>query len=464
MSLLLFLLLCFAHIALSSSSQSLLHHLTSDRNLSFIFTSLHGLLRQLPNTLSPNGFSLAVGTIPAYTILYHARKDAGAIPRIDWLAFDAEMSYGIMGGQRGDTWLHTFATTRSVKVLVFDGMSAAIRTGGTLDSQMLFLYGKVPDEARNAGEPEWSDKPEFQRAAELCAWAQEHGGGEIEGFVRMNTGFEVLWCDFETLDSGLKLVSKLNVTALSSLSRRGLPWANAAGWEWIRSAAWHFTAPEQRVIPDYCRFFTFYDPAFVSFPSNLTTRKNLHRLTGVTKSDATAFKTQIAQSIHAITMPCSGLDWRRVTQDIMDRYGARIHELSLVSTVERAREIAFAGVMPFLGERGEQERCRSAYTKFLTDEMLSPQEHLLKDSVEIVLERICGLFLEVYFDDVRWREKARELMMWLDWGVWRSCGRCNEKEGEVCVPGPMWPVLGLMDWEEWEGMRCVNRSIVERHG
>lgn len=44
-----------------------------ERDAFYIFNSVHHLLRQWGNTLSPNGFSFTRGTIPVGTNLYHAR-------------------------------------------------------------------------------------------------------------------------------------------------------------------------------------------------------------------------------------------------------------------------------------------------------------------------------------------------------------------------------------------------------
>lgn len=51
----------------TSGDKALEHHAF------YIFNSVHHLLRQWGNTISPNGFSFTRGTIPAGTNLYHAR-------------------------------------------------------------------------------------------------------------------------------------------------------------------------------------------------------------------------------------------------------------------------------------------------------------------------------------------------------------------------------------------------------
>jgi len=436
------------------------------------------------------------------------------------VAFDAEMSYGIMGGRGGQTWLHTYVTTRDVRILIFDGMSAALQESGTLDSQDVFLNGWVngnlPREGSGPGGYRGQLRYEYIRAEKLCKWAGELGGGDIEGVVRMNTGFEMIWCDFEESESW-RLVSKLNVTAPAGKSQQmdmdapdeppppspgrpgygygppgdygggrgggGMPWDGATGWEWIRSATWHYSLPESRVIPDLCRFFTFYDPAFPSFPSHLTTpRDSSHRLVNVTKPDAAALKAKIGKSLLS-QEPCSGLDWRRVAQDVMDRYGGRVKELQLVLAdatsnatlkASEAGRLTFGAVMPFVAEsqrEGAQQRCALAYTEFIPSGSLSPQEVLLRDAVEAVVGRICKTFLDVYFGYLEdhgskkqlraWKEGVDELVDWLDWDMWRRCeGTCAWDE--VCAVA-MWPVLGMMDGRDWNQPRCVNSSVVN-HG
>jgi hypothetical protein len=298
----------------------------------------------------------------------------------------------------------------------------------------------------------------------------------------------MIWCDFEA-SASWRRVSKLNVTAPDRAQPPpprngwGVPWAGATGWEWIRSATWHYTRPESRVIPDLCRFFTFYDAGYASFPRGLRgPRDSSHRLLNVTARDAAAFRARIGRSLgsHA---PCSRVDWRRVAHDVVDRYGGRIRELQLVlaanattdvaATAADAGRLAFAAIMPFVSDSrraGAQRRCALAHTGAVPQDALSPQEALIRDAVETVAARICATFLHVYFDYLRgaaadeigaWRSEVDGLVAWLDWDVWRTCEPSCARN-EVCA-GALWPVLGRMDSEEWGRPRCVNSSVVE-HG
>ena len=70
-----------------------------------IFSSLRYLLQQWPNTFFPNGHSIVPCEVPAYTLLYHGRRDDQTPPGPEWFAFDIEMSYGIMGSSRNSHML-----------------------------------------------------------------------------------------------------------------------------------------------------------------------------------------------------------------------------------------------------------------------------------------------------------------------------------------------------------------------
>ncbi|CUS12694.1 unnamed protein product [Tuber aestivum] len=191
-------------------------------NSPFIFTSLQGLLSQWANVYAPMGFSVVPGVVPPQTLLYHARRDGDAPPKMEWLAFDPEMSYGIFAARKKPLFLNTYSSTRELKVLYFDGGSAVLCPSKT-DAQDVILHGKV--HGREAWCPEDSVDGEhdgggdgddgrdrrpvaydYTRARELCEWGSGIG---VEGFVRMDTGFELLWCDFGV---GLDLVSRLNIT------------------------------------------------------------------------------------------------------------------------------------------------------------------------------------------------------------------------------------------------------------
>ncbi|KZP30251.1 hypothetical protein FIBSPDRAFT_850534, partial [Athelia psychrophila] len=111
---------------------------------------------------------------------------------MDWFAFDAEHSYGYGAGgsqatsQNGHSnMLYTYAATRPLRAVYFDGFSAEKKADGTLDMQDVLVSRDNTDEVRIA---------DSERGELLCAWGKQYG---IQGFVREEATFELLWCDFE---------------------------------------------------------------------------------------------------------------------------------------------------------------------------------------------------------------------------------------------------------------------------
>ncbi|KAF2086987.1 hypothetical protein K490DRAFT_42965 [Saccharata proteae CBS 121410] len=271
----------------------------------YIFSSIYGLLQQWPNSFFPNGHTIAACEIPRHTVLYHGRHDAELPPSPEWLSFDVEMAYAIMGSLP-DSHMLTYRTARPVKALYFDGMSANLMSPG-IEAQMTFLYG----DSKSKGPPDfggWNPlEDEYFRAQGLCRWVKEKGlGGKgwgFEGIVRMNAAFELIWCDFDS--PSLQLVSNLNVSVprietrdqdrerktddrkrdfgrtslIGSLDApegphgpgmtdRSEPFRDFANWGWFTAAARHYGFSgmglgrgESRAKVDTCSLFTFYDPA-----------------------------------------------------------------------------------------------------------------------------------------------------------------------------------------------------------
>ncbi|KAF2650954.1 hypothetical protein K491DRAFT_579612, partial [Lophiostoma macrostomum CBS 122681] len=266
-----------------------------------IFHSVVTLLQTWPQNVFPNGHTIASVTIPRHTLLYHGRHDNDAVPSPEWLAFDNEMAYGIMGNMQ-DSRLLTYRTTRDVKAVYFDGASANLMGEGTM-GQMVLLYNGSDNVPRRGGPGRgpppgrWNPlEDEYFRARELCKWLRNHGlggtGWGYEGIVRMNAGFELIWCDFES--PSLKMVSNLNVSAPlldmpdsaslgqypGAMSGQGQaqrrigmqdegphgpgmtdprePFRDASNWFWFLAAAKRYHG-ESRIKLDACGIVSFYD-------------------------------------------------------------------------------------------------------------------------------------------------------------------------------------------------------------
>lgn len=224
------------------------------------------------------------------------------------------MSYGIMGGHR-DSHMLTYQTTRRVKCIYFDGESATLFGTGQLDSQNLHIWGNITGPPRPGGfRGLWE---EYARAAGLCNWFEEKKlggpGWGYEGIVRMNAGFEMIWCNFSS--PSVRLISHLNITAPllpeqdEELMEQSLasptsyyplppsptrsdratdpanpprppvgrspqerePFFRSQAWAWYSSATIHYGSSgdgpgrgETHVKPITCGFLNYYSPEFLS--------------------------------------------------------------------------------------------------------------------------------------------------------------------------------------------------------
>ncbi|RMZ89366.1 hypothetical protein DV736_g3409, partial [Chaetothyriales sp. CBS 134916] len=94
-------------------------------------------------------------------------------------------------------FLHTYSARQSLHLLYIDGQSAAKSDKGTLDSQDYVLRYNLSSKKPPVDRPMFGD---WDRATELCYMAQHDYDGRVDGFIRMEHGFEVVLCDFSSLD------------------------------------------------------------------------------------------------------------------------------------------------------------------------------------------------------------------------------------------------------------------------
>ncbi|KAI4246029.1 MAG: hypothetical protein LQ352_006473, partial [Teloschistes flavicans] len=141
-----------------------------------------------------------------------------------------------MGSTR-NSFMSTYQTTRPVKCLYIDGASAKLGNDGTMDTQMLFLYGNVTGPLGRNGTAQffWD---EYARAQGLCQWLHQRNldvpGQGIEAIVRMSAGFELIWCNFSS--PSLRLISRFNVSVpLLEFNRTSLMTGRSNGPESRRS-------------------------------------------------------------------------------------------------------------------------------------------------------------------------------------------------------------------------------------
>ncbi|EMD40586.1 hypothetical protein CERSUDRAFT_121303 [Gelatoporia subvermispora B] len=511
----------------------------------YVFNTLASLMRQWPNTYHPNGHTIIPGVLEPFTLLYHARKDKLIVPPSpEWFAFDSEMSYGIMAGMGGQTFMFTYQTNRPAKIIYFDGMSAALSMSGWLDSQEVFLRGK----GKNNGE-DYTPFDEYGRAANLCRWGLEYG---IEGYIRMNAGFELMWCNFSS--PSIQLVSYLNITPpgtppgapileLPPVGRprtgtyrlpRQLsppsPLAYVADGDWLRAAAHRSVVPQPQVQLDYSAFVSFYHPrlqSLVSARQGQTMRQ--HRIwPNISDSDAKS----VVQEVRSVLLRSDSanfgfrLDWGDMATMIIDKWADRILQLhvfldnatsvleaggnvNLTETLLAIRRLTYSPLNIYIDttavssypskspnmtlkhywDSSSYHRCVFSATVLLLSNPTipqTPQETLLRASVEAVQSRICLEYGAIFTESMdtknapdqpalmvllyKWRTRLNNLMGWLDWPDWLRCDDLCPSDS-VCVM-PLWPLNMLRvrpgtpeqsdDPEMWKP-RCEKLDFDKRH-
>ncbi|OJA08608.1 hypothetical protein AZE42_12385, partial [Rhizopogon vesiculosus] len=166
-----------------------------------VFETANSLLQHWANTRHRIGHRIVPGTVSVGIILYHGALTGPHIPTaLDWVATEPEYSMiHCRGTVETGCWHATFAVTRPMKVLYFDGSSSAQLPEGTMDTQDLVAWSEM--------KPEWLDN-ELQRIQDLCKWGLKNG---VNGFVRMEINFEIMICDFT---SHMEVISFSNLDSL----------------------------------------------------------------------------------------------------------------------------------------------------------------------------------------------------------------------------------------------------------
>ncbi|KAG9016103.1 hypothetical protein FRB93_011577 [Tulasnella sp. JGI-2019a] len=402
---------------------------SADETGNLIFNSLNGFLKHQPNALYRNGHAIVAGTVNPGTLLYHGSnrnctKNPPDTP--EWVSFDPEHSY--LFGSR----MYTFQVSRPLKVLYFDGSSAAKMPSGPIDTQEILLYGELEEDMG------W--RKEGQHITDLCEWGKEFG---LDGFLRMEFDFEIMICDFSV---GLEVVSVLDLLpthggpggrphapcepedepsvndTIRSPPAQEEGWDNLGphllppygppgpggpgrrrpdqpitpppGWvgslrpgrsfyaEAIQAGNWHdLPGLGLSVQLDYTRMVTFFDPKYKSLvhARRIQRNKGVFRAGNVTKADAGVMLAELSEMLRSWDHTLSegrGIQysWATIVQTIVERYSERLEYLSLILGGARSEA---------LGRFNVTESIQRARWQVLT--MLNP--YMPVSSLPAVLDR-----------------------------------------------------------------------------
>ncbi|KAG0696715.1 hypothetical protein DFH29DRAFT_185228 [Suillus ampliporus] len=452
-----------------------------------IFDTVNSFLQHWPNTRYRNGHSIVPGVIPIGTLLYHSTSRDTIPSEPDWIATDPEHSiiFARHNARGGGGWHLTLAATRPLKVLYFDGSSAAKVTDGTTDVQFIVTWGDlIPEGAR--------DRDVIKA---LCTWGKEFG---IDGFARMAMDFEVMLCDFT---AGVEVVSFLNVVLpkVETLYPQPPPFDSDI---WIRSfevmhaGSWRNRYPgDSRIVLDLTGLISLYDTALA--PSLVPVRAGLercdHRVLGLSSEDISRLMRKLTEVVSRPDPVGSGIDWKTLIHVIVDRYADRLelmqHLLNFTSSdsqelLQRAKlaqaqlrimltpYLLHSIAVPSAGTSGVNAsrwaspvfmHCATTHTSQMINQRpsMTSSECLLLKAVEDTTREICRVTTKMWADGVmsgldtlfqvemngegevtrlmgEWRQDMQKLMSWLDWSVWIKCRPACGPE-EMCYL-PTWPI------------------------
>ncbi|PNP40495.1 hypothetical protein TGAMA5MH_07492 [Trichoderma gamsii] len=508
------------------------NHDSAKANANHIFNAIHSAGRQWGSSLNHNGFGFMPVTLSAGTLLYHGGYSKDPPKGLEWLAFEVEHAENFVrmarhppippkgpdhdeqphapsspqkplgqietdhgpdrdpeGRIRG--YLQTYQTTRDVQLLYVDGSGAAKSPIGTLDSQDYVLFPNSSWEWYNI-------QSEMKRATAMCDMITKWGWA---GIMRMEIGYEVIWCDFKS-DS---LHHESSVRGFLQEDR-------LKDEEFITTYLWARAVAERydglggdRVKVDFSSMVSgFFFPINISNTDperpdliRLKAAKPEHRL------DISAYLQKVFAEPRRFNV-----NWQGVVDMIVTRFSKRLAAMSstnistdiFIGELERAvltyyeapslPDDATIAADDDKNKTAEAiDRCSTHYLKSaqLSRQKWTLQDGLIHTALSAVVQRICSdLYLmrslllqaapdtpsDAYFINKKVnnveldkavnqsRAIVRNLVDELAWTTWKKPQLCAENE---VLMTPMWPFGNI---EDYYNPGCVpfNEITEDRRG
>ncbi|KAF2100121.1 hypothetical protein NA57DRAFT_15735, partial [Rhizodiscina lignyota] len=483
-----------------------------------IFNAIHSSLRQFPSSLKHNGMSVFLASVPAGSPFYHGGSSPDPITGMEWLAFEPEHAMmfarffstpplpsteqrplfssssllrgeehpllALMddekppgppgGGPPGERppgkrpkrprsepgWLHTYRTKHDLRLLYVDGMGAGKTANGTLDTQdYLLLLGS------HGSHPKMWD---IERGEALCALADKDWNGKIDGFLRMEAGFEIILCDFERHLDTIYVERVNDYLAEDALEPEKEALAADVWFNYWRAIVDRFHGfPPGRAKVYYDEFVTAYGHGFDLHSED----ESKPRLLNVSQSDLELLRANVDDLVFNSDTIFYNVhewfDWQSTVDYIVTRYASRLEYLTSPRYAESQKYLHHElrrTLNPFIDNDNraipaEIERCTSHFlpnNSYPHPLSASFVENVITSVSRSVCER---LFTALESSDPKGTgagdpyKELRELMAYLNWTVWKECGQCAVDE--LCVV-PVWPFGAL---EDHERPSCHNATV-----
>jgi hypothetical protein len=315
---------------------------------------------------------------------------------------------------------------------------------------------------------------EVSRATGLCDLAQNEWKGRIDGFIRMEHGFEIILCDFAKVRFESAVSKSRSVNGGTAHTGGVFQFLKAIGEDrW-----WGIGRNRLKVWTDRW-VSTYAEPDLDLFEKSIDGK--LPDLSDVTDEIACRLREQVKEMVmdrygtRDLLAGADGVkDWQAIADLYVARYANRLQYLMNFDKAKELREAAEDMYMVYLDDDadtsgavdGAVDRCTNSFIPTHLNQ--SPQEarSMSHEAISAVAKQICTTLHDIILDpdladDVHGQKRhIQELMDYLRWPQWSFCGDKRACEvDELCFVA-IWP------WgsrEDHESPSCRNQTDAVQH-
>lgn len=352
-------------------------------------------------------------------------------------------------------YLHFYRTKHELNLLLIDGMSAGKTTIGTMDSQDYILRSmnttESPDRGRAFGD--------YERGAQLCNMTRDDWDNKIDGFIRMEQGFEIILCKFED-HLAFERAQEVKSDGERGRGMRG------GGFAMYKAVSDRFHGiGGGRVNVDYesmVSAFTYksLDGLFVDSPA--VEGEKLPRLAGQDEIVLKEIKDDVTKMVLSTTSK-TDVNWQAVAEMFVQRYAAPLQYLVSRHLSPKAIKTELEALLkPFTTD--ETTDIELVSTRCIEQVLPGNQwnSSLAGRAVKQVGYHVCITLVSALFDlkkhkDDKTKSELQGLVEWLDWPIWRECPSGCAYD-ERCVL-PLWPLVNSIEFRKQP--QCKNATGFE---
>ena len=480
----------------------------SSSNLQHVFNAIHSSMRQWGSSLNHNGMSFFLATVPQDVLLHHGGSLNYRLHGMEWLAFEPEHALNfawarcedeesisidkaqlspkwwldwehhlmsednegtqailMQGGKPPRSplqpclkpgWLHTYITSRDLHLLYLDGQSAAKSKMGTLDAQDYILARNFSLDGPGYGD--WS------RAQALCKIAATDYDHRIDGYLRMEHGFEIILCDFADVD----LVNILRADKTREEHKFMPAWSEF--FEFFETVTSRYDGiGARRATLNYDNFvsaYTYIDTELIPDSSDLPRLNNVSNATADRIFDDVK-SLVLTNDFPSPTHPTT--DWQAIVDAYIARSSKRLQRL-ISSDITNSTRLSFEIELilrpylngTYLADPTTITRCANAYIPTSLTSIPLSNRTLAHYATLAVSTAICSVLHTAMQTTTltTQRRMLTELMSMLDWTTWKGCHPSCEVN-EICFTA-IWPFGSQIDHDT---PNCKNaQEIGESRG